>query len=72
MPAYEGVTIEDIAAEGKSIARIDDMVVFVPGVIPGDVVDLQVTRKRKKYREAKVTRYISCSEKRIDAFCSHI
>jgi len=71
LPAYEGVTIEDIAAEGKSIARIDDMVVFVPGVIPGDVVDLQVTRKRKKYREAKVTRYISYSEKRIDPFCSH-
>ena len=71
MPAYEGVTIEDIAAEGKSIARIDDMVVFVPGAIPGDVVDLQVTRKRKKYREAKVTRYISYSEKRTDPFCSH-
>ena len=71
LPAYEGVTIEDIAAEGKSIARIDDMVVFVPGAIPGDVVDLQVTRKRKKYREAKVTRYISYSEKRTDPFCSH-
>lgn len=71
LPSYEGVTIEDIAAEGKSIARIDDMVVFVPGAIPGDVVDLQVTRKRKKYREAKVTRYISYSEKRTDPFCAH-
>ncbi len=71
LPVYEGVIIEDIAAEGKSIARIDDMVVFVPGAIPGDVVDLQVTRKRKKYREARVTRYISYSEKRTDPFCSH-
>jgi 23S rRNA (uracil1939-C5)-methyltransferase len=71
LPAYQGVTIEDIAAEGKAIVRIDDMVVFVPGAIPGDVVDLQVTRKRKKYREARITKYISYSDLRIDPFCSH-
>ena len=71
LPAYQGVTIEDIAAEGKAIVRIDDMVVFVPGAIPGDVVDLQVTRKRKKYREARITKYVSYSDLRIDPFCSH-
>ncbi len=71
LPAYQGVTIEDIAAEGKAIVRIDDMVVFVPGAIPGDVVDLQVTRKRKKYREARITKYISYSDLRIEPFCSH-
>ncbi len=71
LPAYQGVTIEDIAAEGKSIVRIDDLVVFVQGAIPGDVVDLQVIRKRKKYREAKVTRYVRYSDLRIEPFCSH-
>ncbi|MEX0982848.1 MAG: 23S rRNA (uracil(1939)-C(5))-methyltransferase RlmD [Bacteroidales bacterium] len=71
LPAYQGVTIEDIAAEGKAIVRIDDMVVFVPGAIPGDVVDLQVTRKRKKYREARITKFVSYSDLRIDPFCSH-
>jgi 23S rRNA (uracil1939-C5)-methyltransferase len=71
LPAFEGVTIEDIAAEGKSIVRIDDLVVFVNGAIPGDVVDIQVIRKRKKYREARVTKYISYSDMRVDPFCSH-
>lgn len=71
MPSYQNVTIEDIAAEGKSIVRIDDMVVFVQGAIPGDVVDLQVFRKRKKYREARVTRYVSYSDLRVKPVCSH-
>ncbi|MDF1571898.1 MAG: 23S rRNA (uracil(1939)-C(5))-methyltransferase RlmD [Bacteroidales bacterium] len=71
LPAYEAITIADIAAEGKSIARIDDLVVFVPGAVPGDVVDLQVTRKRKKYLEARVTRYVSYSDERTEPFCSH-
>ncbi len=71
LPAYEGITIEDIAAEGKSIARIGDMVVFVPGAVPGDVTDLQVTRKRKKYMEARVTRYVSYSGLRTTPFCTH-
>ena len=71
LPSYEGITIEDIAAEGKAIARIDDMVVFVPGAIPGDIVDLQVIRKRKNYREAKITRFLKYSELRTDPFCAH-
>ena len=71
LPFYEHVTIEDIAAEGKSIVRIDDVVVFVQGAIPGDVVDLQVTRKRKRFREARVTRYISYSDLRVTPVCSH-
>jgi 23S rRNA (uracil1939-C5)-methyltransferase len=71
LPAYQGVTIEDIAAEGKAIVRINDMVVFVAGAIPGDVVDLQVSRKRKKYMEARVTRVISYSDLRTEPFCSH-
>ncbi len=70
-PVYEGVTITDIGAEGKAVARIDDVVVFTTHVIPGDVVDLQVTRKRSKYMEAKVIRVVEKSPDRVDAFCEH-
>ena len=71
LPAYEEITIEDIGAEGKAIARVDDMVVFVPGVVPGDVVNLQVTRKRKNYREARVTAFIRYSDLRVQPVCAH-
>ena len=44
----ENITITDVAAEGKALARVDDMVIFIPFVIPGDVVDVQITKKKKK------------------------
>ena len=53
LPVLENITITDFAAEGKSVARIEGCVVFVPFVVPGDVVDLQVTRKKHNYMEAK-------------------
>ena len=46
LPLLEGVTITDVAAEGKALARVDDMVIFVPFAVPGDVVDLQVKKKK--------------------------
>lgn len=70
-PFLEGVTITDIGAEGKAIARVNDMVVFTMHVIPGDVVDLQVTKKRTKYMEATVKRVITESPDRVPAFCEH-
>lgn len=70
-PFYEKVKIEDIGAEGKALARIGDMVVFTRLVIPGDVVDLQVTKKRKKYQEAFVTRVHEYSDDRVESFCEH-
>jgi 23S rRNA (uracil1939-C5)-methyltransferase len=70
-PFIENVTITDIGAEGKAIARVDDVVVFTTHVIPGDVVDLQVTKKRTKYMEARVTRVITESPDRVPAFCEH-
>ena len=48
LPLLEKVTITDVAAEGKAIAKVDDLVVFVPYVVPGDVVDFQVKRKKNK------------------------
>ncbi len=70
-PFLESVTITDIGAEGKAIARVNDVVVFTTHVIPGDVVDLQVTKKRTKYMEALVTRVITESPDRVRAFCEH-
>ena len=70
-PLYEGVTIEDVGAEGKALTRIGDMVVFTKYAIPGDIVDLQVTKKRKKYQEAFVTQFHKFSEDRVEPFCEH-
>ena len=48
LPILENVSITAVAAEGKALARVDDKVVFVPFVVPGDVVDLQVKKKKPK------------------------
>ncbi|WP_319481970.1 23S rRNA (uracil(1939)-C(5))-methyltransferase RlmD [uncultured Draconibacterium sp.] len=70
-PFYENVKIEDIGAEGKAVARVGDVVVFTKLAIPGDVVDLQVTKKRRRYQEAIVKEFKAYSEDRAEAFCEH-
>ena len=71
LPILENVTIEAVAAEGKCIAHVNDKVVFVPFVVPGDVVDLQVRRKKRTYCEATVVRFISRSTVREEPMCAH-
>lgn len=71
LPILEGVTITDVAAEGKSLTRVDDMVVFVPFAVPGDVVDLQVRKKKHHYCEAEVVRFVKYSERRAEPVCQH-
>ena len=71
LPVLEDILITDFAAEGKSLARVDDMVVFVPWAVPGDVVDLQVKRKKHSYMEAEVIRYKQYSNVRVKPFCQH-
>ena len=71
LPLLEGVKIEAIAAEGKSLVRVDDLVVFVPFAVPGDVVDLQVTKKKHSYAEAEVVCLVQPSPDRIAPFCPH-
>lgn len=71
LPLLEGVEITDVAAEGKALVRIDDMVVFVPFVVPGDIVDLQITRKKHHYAEAKAVRIVRPSAQRSEPFCEH-
>ena len=71
LPLLEGVTIEAVAAEGKSLVRVNDLVVFVPLVVPGDVVDLQITRKKHHYAEAEAVRIVKPSPLRAQPFCRH-
>lgn len=71
LPLWEGVTISDVAAEGKALARVGEMVVFVPYVVPGDVVDLQARRVRRNYAEAEAVKFHALSPERAEAFCPH-
>lgn len=70
-PFLEDLHITDIGSEGKAIGRHDDRVVFVPLVVPGDVVDAQVIRKRKSYWEAKPVRLKKLSSIRQNPVCKH-
>ncbi|MGL5226977.1 MAG: 23S rRNA (uracil(1939)-C(5))-methyltransferase RlmD [Bacteroidales bacterium] len=71
LPIWEEVEIIDVAAEGKAIAKIDDLVVFVPYAAPGDIVDLQCTRKKSSFAEAKIIKFHKYSDKRATPFCEH-
>ena len=71
LPLLEGVTIESVAAEGKSLFHWHDMVVFVPFCVPGDVCDVQIRRKKHSFAEGEVVRFISYSHVREVPFCKH-
>ena len=71
LPLLEKVLITDVAAEGKAIAKVNDMVVFVSYVVPGDVVDLQVKRKKHSYAEAEAVHFHEYSPQRAVPFCEH-
>lgn len=70
-PFLERVEISDVASEGKAIAKVDEMAVFVPYAIPGDIVDVQVTKKRRRFMEGRVTKFHKYSEDRVEALCEH-
>ena len=67
----QSIEIIDAGAEGKAVARVDGVVVFTTNVIPGDVVDIQVTKKREKYMEGRVVAIQKLSPDRVEAFCEH-
>lgn len=71
LPVLEKVEVINIAAEGKAIAKIDNKVIFITQVIPGDIVDVQVIKKRKSFMEAVPIKFHRYSEMRVDAFCKH-
>lgn len=71
LPILEKVAITAIAAEGKALARVDDKVVFVPYVVPGDVVDLQVKKKKHSFMEAVAIHFHESSKDRVQPVCEH-
>ena len=71
LPLLENIEITAVAAEGKALARVDDLVVFVPYVVPGDVVDLQITRKKHHYAEAEAVARHKDGKGRTQPFCQH-
>ena len=71
LPVLQDIEIIDIAAEGNSIAKIENKVLFVPQGIPGDIVDVQLTRKRTSYMEGYIVTLKKPSPMRIEPFCSH-
>jgi 23S rRNA (uracil1939-C5)-methyltransferase len=71
LPLLEKITITDVAAEGMALAKVNDLVVFVPYVVPGDVVDLQVKRKKHHYAEAVAVNFHEYSPLRAKPFCQH-
>ena len=70
-PILENITITDIGAEGKAIARVDGMVVFVPYVVPGDVADIKILKKKKSYAEGKAVAIHQFSDRRVPPQCPH-
>ena len=71
LPIFESVEITGVAAEGKALVRINDIVTFVPNCVPGDVVDLQIMKKKHSFMEAKVLRVVKPSAVRCEARCRH-
>ena len=71
LPLLESVTIEAVAAEGKCLFHWQELVVFVPFCVPGDVCDVQIKRKKHSFAEGEVVRFIEYSKVRAIPFCEH-
>ena len=70
-PLLENVLIEDYAAEGKSLARVNGKVIFVEGAVPGDVVDVQLQKNKADWGEGFVKKFHTYSSIRVKPFCNH-
>ena len=71
LPLLEQVEILDAGAEGMAVAKVDGLVVFVPFVVPGDVVDIQLYKKKKSYAEGRAVRFHRRSALRVEPVCPH-
>lgn len=71
LPLLTDIEITDVAAEGKSLARVDDMVVFIPFGAPGDIVDVKIDKKKRNYAEGHIERMVTPSDLRVAPRCEH-
>ncbi|MCC8112602.1 MAG: 23S rRNA (uracil(1939)-C(5))-methyltransferase RlmD [Bacteroidales bacterium] len=71
LPTLSGVKIIDVAAEGNALARVDDMVVFIPFGAPGDIADVKLDKKKKNYAEGHIVNLTTPSEVRVEPRCEH-
>ena len=71
LPTVEGLEITGVAAEGKSIARWNDLVVFIPYGAPGDVADVKIDRKKHSFAEGHIVKLVKPSNDRVEPFCEH-
>ncbi len=71
LPLLNDIEITDVAAEGKSIAKVNDMVVFVPFGAPGDIADIKIDRKKRNYAEGHIERIVTPSPLRVEPRCCH-
>jgi len=67
----ENVAVTDYAAEGKSLAKVNGKVIFIQGVVPGDVLDIQLLKNKKDWAEGRPIRFVNYSPERETPFCSH-
>ena len=71
LPLLSGIEITDVAAEGNSIARVDDMVIFIPFGAPGDIADVKIDRKKRSYAEGHIEHLTQPSPIRVEPKCEH-
>ena len=71
LPIFEKVEITAAAAEGKSLARVNNMVVFIPNAVPGDVADIKITKKNRRFLEGTAVKFHSYSKDRVEPVCVH-
>mgnify|MGYP000602395824 FL=1 len=71
LPLLNDVEILDVAAEGNSIARVNDFVVFVPFGAPGDIADVKIDRRKRSYAEGHIEKIVKPSDIRVEPRCEH-
>lgn len=67
----QNIQVIDIAEEGKGVGKSDDLVIFIDKAVPGDIVDVELLRRKKKFYEGKIQNLVKPSEYRIEPFCEH-
>ena len=65
------LTVEDYAAEGKALARTEGKVIFISGAVPGDIVDVQLSKNKKDWAEGRAIHFHQYSKDRVEPFCEH-